>query len=152
MESPDPVARLARTRTVAVAFVVAAFAIVPIHALVFIEGLNRSRSGPLVTVFFALSALQTACGLGGLVAGVVWAVRLGRAGAPRTKAVIAALAGALAMLGGSSTHLTLPAVMSLEASVAAGSSKKRAVLRVRGGAIRAAVSARDGARGPRGAS
>ena len=120
MESPDPVARLARTRTVAVAFVVAAFAIVPIHALVFIEGLNRSRSGPLVTVFFALSALQTACGLGGLVAGVVWAVRLGRAGAPRTKAVIAALAGALAMLGGVASGYLGVAAMGFAAAVAVG--------------------------------
>ena len=120
MESPDPVARLARTRTVAAAFVVAAFARVPIHALVFIEGLNRSRSGPLVTVFFALSALQTACGLGGLVAGVVWAVRLGRAGAPRTKAVIAALAGALAMLGGVTSGYLGVAAMGFAAAVAVG--------------------------------
>lgn len=92
----------AQTRKITVALLAVTFAIVPLNSLVFYLALDarRGSGGGWVVLFLGLAFVQFVCGLAALILGVAWAVQLGRVGHPKTRGVLAAVAGALGMLGG----------------------------------------------------
>jgi hypothetical protein len=86
-------------RKLALSLLVITFAIVPINTAVFFWGF-QNRSDTALGVFVVLALTQCVFGLGAILAGVAWAIHLGRAGASKTHGVLAALGGLLGLVGG----------------------------------------------------